>query len=93
MQPVGQLRPNAFGLFDMHGNVWEWCVDWYAPDYYTKSPVEDPTGPDSGSSRVLRGGSWLNDDADLFRCAFGLDRPPADRYHDRGFRVATTLAR
>jgi formylglycine-generating enzyme required for sulfatase activity len=92
-QPVGQLRPNAFGLFDMHGNVWEWCADWYAPDYYTKSPAEDPTGPDSGSSRVLRGGSFLSDDVDRFRCAFGLDRPPDDRYGDRGFRVARTLAR
>ena len=57
--PVGQKRPNAWGLFDMLGNVQEWCHDVYSIDYYRKAPVEDPTGPVVGSSRVHRGGAWL----------------------------------
>ena len=56
--PVGQKKPNAWGLYDMHGNVWEHCRDWFAPEYFKQSPVNDPLGPDTGSEHVSRGGCW-----------------------------------
>lgn len=83
---VGQKRPNAWGLYDVHGNVWEWVQDWYAPDYYNRSPEQDPQGPASGSSRVVRGGSW-HASATSWRSAFRRDYKPDYRGISIGFRV------
>jgi len=86
--PVGQKKPNAWGLHDMYGNVAEWCADWYAGDYYGKSAVDDPMGPDSGTSRVLRGGAFGYSARDV-RSAYRIDSQPVLRCYV-GFRVART---
>jgi len=85
--PRGQKTPNALGLYDMSGNVWEWCFDWYSDGYYSVSPPANPTGPVNGSSRVLRGGSWVNY-ADGCRVAHRTRSTPGNRDYNYGFRVA-----
>ncbi len=84
--PVGSFQPNQWGLYDMHGNVWEWCSDWYDSDYYKNSPSTDPTGPSSGVVRVDRGGSWINY-AQVCRSATRDRDVPSYRSNLLGFRL------
>jgi formylglycine-generating enzyme required for sulfatase activity len=72
---VGSKQPNAWGLYDMGGNVWEWCHDFYQDDYYRHSPERDPRGPETGATRILRGGCW-NSRADLCRSGYRMDETP-----------------
>lgn len=84
-QPVGRKLPNAFGLHDIYGNVFEWCLDWYA-DRYAAGPVRDPLGPTNGFTRVLRGGSW-DYPAQYCRSAYRNNVTPGRRSRSFGFRV------
>ena len=92
--PVGEKKPNGWGLYDMHGNVWEWCADWWDANYcqqFANKVAVDPTGPAGGSGRVYRGGCW-DFDASFCRSACRAGSAPGYRCDSLGFRLARTVS-
>ena len=86
--PVGSFAANGYGLYDMAGNVLEWCQDRFGSDYYNNSPTKNPPGPDTGSYRVLRGGHWYGSTNDL-RVAHRIGYGPHDGYRGHGLRCVS----
>jgi formylglycine-generating enzyme required for sulfatase activity len=89
-EPVARYAPSAFGLYNIGDNVHEWCADWYSPAYYAVSPERNPLGPEEGSRRTSRGGSWRHY-IKVSRCAARSSIPPEFQYADYGFRVASDI--
>jgi formylglycine-generating enzyme required for sulfatase activity len=89
-EPTGRYEANGFGLYDICDNVHEWCSDWYQPDYYSVSPEQNPRGPETGSRRASRGGSWRHH-IKVARCSARSSIPPEFQYADYGFRLACDL--
>ena len=90
--PVGMLSPNKWGLRDTCGNVAEWCADWFGFDYYASGPTTDPSGPDTGSERIIRGGSW-DSQPDEARSASRAHRPPNFKSSKVGFRIVKSAVK
>jgi formylglycine-generating enzyme required for sulfatase activity len=89
--PVGKFDSNGYGLYDVMGNVWEWCFDWYNRNYYSKSPKKNPQGPDSGTIRVVRGGAWYSPLQDLRVSSRGSGNP-SYWYLGVGFRCVKGIS-
>jgi len=86
-EPIGRYAPNAFGLYNICDNVHEWCSDWYDPNYYAISPGRNPRGPERGTRKASRGGSWRHH-VKVSRCSARSSIPPEFQYADYGFRLA-----